>query len=259
MRGVDLNRYPLDAAPDAAIRAARREIALDGLTTLPGFFTEEAVAETVATLRPKFEAESFLHHRSHNIYFSEGIPGLAPDHPALARLETTNRTLTADQAAGTPLADLYAWAPFAAFLAAVMDKPALHPMADPLAAVNVMTYRAGEALNWHFDRSEFTVTLLLEAPEAGGVFEYRPALRTAADPNYAGVGALLDGRDRKVRQAHPGPGDLTIFLGRDTAHRVTPPEGPRPRTIAVLSFFDRPGVTFTDEERIGFYGRSGPA
>ena len=62
---------------------------------------------------------------------------------------------------------IYEWPPLAAFLAAVMGKPALHVMADPLARLNVMAYRAGEALNWHFDRSEFTTTLLLQAPEAG--------------------------------------------------------------------------------------------
>jgi hypothetical protein len=34
-----------------------------------------------------------------------------------------------------------------------------------------MDYRPGEALNWHFDRSQFTTTLLIQAPEQGGEFE----------------------------------------------------------------------------------------
>ena len=38
-----------------------------------------------------------------------------------------------------------------------------------------MSYREGEALNWHFDRSEFTVTLLIQTPEEGGDFQYRSA------------------------------------------------------------------------------------
>ena len=55
---------------------------------------------------------------------------------------------------------------------------------------------AGKELNWHFDNSEFAITLLLQAPEAGGVFEYVRDLRDAeaGDMNYAGVEALLDGR-----------------------------------------------------------------
>ena len=59
-----------------------------------------------------------------------------------------------------------------------MEKETLFTMRDPLARVNVMSYREGEALNWHFDRSEFTTTLLLQEPSGGGEFQYRTDLRT---------------------------------------------------------------------------------
>lgn len=48
-----------------------------------------------------------------------------------------------------------------------------------------------------------------------------------------------------------------MFTGRNTAHRVTAVSGDTDRVIAVFSFFDRPGVMFSTDERIGFYGRSG--
>ena len=62
-----------------------------------------------------------------------------------------------------------------------------------------MAYRDGEALNWHFDRSEFTTTLLLQAPEQGGEFIYRTDLRSDDDPNYDGVAKLLRGEDPEVK------------------------------------------------------------
>jgi len=123
--------------------------------------------------------------------------------------------------------------------------------------VNVMAYRDGEALNWHFDRSEFTTTLLLQAPESGGDFEYRTGLRSDDDPNYDGVARLLEGSDRQVETLRLAPGALNVFRGRNTAHRVTPVAGARERIIAVFSFYERPGVLFSEEERIGFYGRAG--
>ncbi|EPX83253.1 2OG-Fe(II) oxygenase superfamily [Rubellimicrobium thermophilum DSM 16684] len=137
-----------------------------------------------------------------------------------------------------------------------MGKPALHAMDDPLARVNVMEYRRGEALNWHFDRSEFTTTILLQAPEAGGLFEYRRDLRSPEDPNHEGVARLLRGEDPELRRIRLEPGALNIFRGRDTAHRVTPVEGDRPRLVAVFSYFDRPGVRMTPDEQRGFYGRA---
>lgn len=150
---------------------------------------------------------------------------------------------------------LYQWRPLIDFLAQVMRKPALYPMADPLASVNLMAYHSGEALNWHFDRAEFTITLLLQAPQSGGVFEYHKDLRSADEPNYGGVGRLLQGKDNEVRQLPLTSGTLNVFRGVNTAHRVTPVVGNEARVIAVFSYFDRPGVRFTAEEQLGFYGR----
>ncbi len=130
-------------------------------------------------------------------------------------------------------------------------------MTDPLARVNVMAYRAGEALNWHFDRSEFTTTLLLQAPEKGGEFEYRTDLRSANDPNYAGVAELLEGRDPQVQRIRLSAGTLNVFRGKNTAHRVTPVAGRVERFIAVFSYYEKPDVMFSDAERLGFYGRVG--
>src|ERR1043166_7819626 len=102
-----------------------------------------------------------------------------------------------------------------------MGKTRLDFMQDPLARTNVMAYRAGEALNWHFDRSEFTTTLLLQAADAGGEFQYRSNLRTDADPNYDGVARLLVGQDNEVRTLKLAAGTLNVFKGKNTAHRVT--------------------------------------
>lgn len=255
---INLRNYPLsDAARRATIlHDAKKTLARDGMVTLDDFMTPEAVAKTLRIAKPAFETDSFEHRREHNIYFSSQIDGITPDHPALATLQTANRTLCADQLGATPLMALYEDSDFVSFLADLMGKPMLYTMDDPLARVNAMTYRPGEALNWHFDRSEFTTTILLEAPDAGGEFEYRPALRTAENANYDGVAKLLKGKDRQVRSIALKPGALNVFKGRNTAHRVTPPMGDKPRTIAVLSYYETPGVRFSAEERIGFYGRS---
>ena len=137
-----------------------------------------------------------------------------------------------------------------------MGKERLYTMADPLAAMNVMTYRAGQALNWHFDRSEFTTTLLLQEPEAGGAFRYRSDLRSDDDPNYEGVARLLEGADPHVETLPLAAGTLNIFKGKNTAHRVTPVAGARERIIAVFSYYERPDVLFSEAERIRFYGRA---
>jgi hypothetical protein len=257
---LDLDRYPIDRldGPEgsALVAECRRLLERDGMFNLDRLIRSPALGELVAELLPVLHSAAFTHARRHNIYFRKSVEGLPPDHPALAPLDTVNHTVCADQIPGSALVTIYEWPPLAAFLAAVMDKPALHVMADPLARLNVMAYRDGEALNWHFDRSEFTTTLLLQAPEAGGEFEYRTGLRSEGDPNYDGVARLLRGADLEVRQQPLSSGTLNVFRGRNTAHRVTPVRGQRERVIAVFSYYERPGVMFSVEERVGFYGRA---
>ncbi|TMV10354.1 2OG-Fe(II) oxygenase [Ruegeria sediminis] len=256
---LDLDRFPLHRPHDPDWRSlvdrCRADLARKGMFNLEGLMRPEVAARAVAEMEPRFAADAFLHERVHNIYFKP-VEDLPAEHPALTEFRTSNRTLCADQIAGSALLRLYEWPDFVTFLAATMDKPRLHVMEDPLARVNVMSYGQGQALNWHFDRSEFTTTLLLQAPEQGGGFEYRTDLRSDDDPNYDGVARLLRGEDPASKVIALTPGTLNVFKGRNTAHRVTPVKGGRARVIAVFSYYEKPGVRFSDSELLGFYGRT---
>ncbi len=261
MRNIlDLERFPLDRPGSLKwlelVDRCRADLAGDGMFNLDGLVRPAALSRAMDEIRPVMETLSFVHKRSHNIYFKKEVPGLAPDHPALRLVDTINHTVCSDQIPQSVPAWIYEWPQFAVFLAATMQKEALFTMRDPLARVNVMCYRAGEALNWHFDRSEFTTTLLFQEPSGGGEFQYRSDLRTDIDPNYDGVARLLEGKDNEVKTLQLTAGTLNVFKGRNTLHRVTPCKGPRERYIAVFSYYERPGVMFTKEEQIGFYGRA---
>jgi len=257
---LDLDRYPLDqpgtAGWTALVERCRAELDRDGMFNLAGLLRPEAVQQSIRDVTPVLDQSAFTHKRAHNIYFMKQIPGLSPDHPALRLFETSNQTICADQIPDSLLVRLYEWPHLAAFLSATMGKPALYPMDDPIACANVMRYTDGEALNWHFDRSEFTTTLLLQAPREGSAFEYRIGLRSDDDPNYDGVARMLSGEDGNVQSIVAEAGTLNVFRGKNTAHRVTPVVGPVDRIIAVFSYYETPGVQFSDEERIGFYGRA---
>jgi hypothetical protein len=261
MRNIlDLDRYPLDRENssqwNALVDKCVAELEANGMFNLEGLLKPGIAERAVAELRPTLDTQSYTHKQLHNIYFKGAIPGVDPNHPALTKSETVNHKICADQMAGSMVLAVYEYAPLIRFLAATMGKPALYSMQDPLARVNVMTYRAGETLNWHFDRSEFTTTLLLQAPERGGDFAYRTGLRSDDNPNYDGVARLLEGRDPEMKIAHLEAGTLNVFRGKNTAHRVTPVEGGRERIIAVFSYYEKPGVMFSDEDRARFYGRT---
>jgi hypothetical protein len=256
---LDLEQFPLHKIGSAPwqklVDRCKADLVEHGMFNLDGLVRSDALQRAIAEVKPVMDTLSFTHTREHNIYFLKTIPGLAEDHPALTKTKTINHTVCADQISQSLLMSIYEWAPLIVFIGEVMEKEALYPMRDALARVNVMAYRDGEQLNWHFDRSEFTTTLLLQAPEKGGDFVYRTNLRSADDPNYDGVAKLLRGQDPDVQTMSVAPGTLNVFKGKYTAHKVSTVEGKRDRMIAVFSYFDRPGVVFTREDQLGFYGR----
>jgi len=257
---IDLERFPIDRphSPEYTdlVERCQDELDANGMFNLEGFLHPGIAQSCADSLSGPMKSSSFTHSRRHNIYFKKSLPDLPSDHPALREFDTVNHTLCADQLSGNAVLDIYEWEPLARFLAKVLKKEMLFQMADPLARVNVMAYNQGEALNWHFDRAEFTTTLLLQGAEIGGEFEYCSNLRSDTDPNYAMVAQLLNGQIDNVSKINPVAGTLNVFRGINTPHRVTQVEGNRPRMIAVYSYFDRPGVVFNASEQVGFYGRS---
>ena len=60
------------------------------------------------------------------------------------------------------------WDGLTDFVAMLLGKPRLYRSADPLAACNLAYIKDGDELGWHFDSSDFSVTLQIQAPEDGG-------------------------------------------------------------------------------------------
>jgi len=257
---IDLETYPIDQpqseAYAALVKRCRDDMANGGMFNLEGFLKPEAILQAVSEVTPVLATDAFNHSRRHNIFFKNEVPGLAAGHPALREFKSTNHTICGDQIDGSVVTRIYQYPPLLRLLTDVMEKASLHLMDDPLASVNVMATRDGESLCWHFDQSEFTTTLMLQASEQGGDLEYCSDLRSAENPNYEGIVRLVNGDNSANKFCTPTPGTLNVFRGVNTPHRVTTVAGKRDRIMTVFSYYEQPGVSFTDEMRIGFYGRA---
>jgi hypothetical protein len=259
---IDVERYPLHLAGSPAYAAlverCRDELGEHGTFDLTGFLRPDAIARAVSEMRPLIDGASFLHDRTHNVWLlpAQDVAGVPADHPSLAEMRTSNRTVCADQMAETVVLAVYEWAPLREFIAATVGVQRLYLMADPLARANVMSYGDGQALNWHFDRAEFTTTLLLQQPDSGGEFEFRTGLRSTTNIDHDGIANVVAGTDEAIQRRNVEPGTLNVFAGKNILHRVAPSRGDRNRVIAVFSYAESADVTFSERERIGFYGRS---
>ena len=112
----------------------------------------------------------------------------------------------------------------------------------------------GNGFPWHFDTNNFTVTLALQNADAGGEFEYVPAIRKDGE-NFQEVSRVLNGTSDKVVSLRLEPGDLQLFRGRYSLHRVAPLFGKTPRYVAIFSYVEEPNMVGAPERTKQLYGR----
>ena len=93
---------------------------------------------------------------------------------------------------------------------------------------------------WHFDGNEFTLSILVQKAEKGGLFEYAPSIRSKDNENFENVKKVLKGDRKLVKSLDLKPGDLQIFKGRFSMHRVTKIEGKISRYIALPCYVKDP-------------------
>ncbi|MDG1737694.1 MAG: hypothetical protein P8L68_12600 [Paracoccaceae bacterium] len=126
---------------------------------------------------------------------------------------------------------------------------------DPLADVIINMVEGGDGFPWHYDTNNFTVTLGIQNAQSGGEFEYVPMLRTPTDERFDDVSEVLNGDRTRVTQLVLEPGDLQIFKGRYSLHKVNPVQGDRRRYVGIFSFVEREGMCGSVERTRQLYGR----
>ncbi|MEJ5066193.1 2OG-Fe(II) oxygenase [Erwinia sp. MYb375] len=251
---LNLSAHPITDAGYTA--TCQQQLAASGALVLRGFLTPAALAAI------KQEGEdnqhlAFYASSQHNVYLQKPDDAFAADHPRNRQVVSSKGCITDEEIpAASALRTLYDSDAFKAFLCGVLQEQQLFPYADSLSSINLHYAHAGQELGWHFDNSSFAITLLIQKPEAGGVFEYVSHLRNAeaGEMNYSGVGAVLDG-EHPVEKLAIEPGDLVLFRGRNALHRVTPTEGETTRMLVVLAYNAQPDVSLSESARMTFYGR----
>ena len=245
---VDLSRYPLDRPHSKEyqrlIADKRGDLETQQYCCLPGFLIESCRLEIVSAVNAQLQNSNRADNQR-NIYLEQQpSPSLPDDHPKnIFSRGCYNMMGTHLLQTGSPLRSLYYSESMQQFVARIVARPRLYPSADPYQPVNVLCHGEGDRSAWHFDSSNaFTMTLMLQAPESGGEFQMAPNTRTDADPNYSGVTKLLQGDESRVIRISRSEGELVIFRGCNSAHRVTPIIGKRRRMMCVMVYENEPGV-----------------
>ena len=253
---INLELYPIEQSTFRS--RCKKKLDEQGVLVLPGFLTPEAVAQ-IAAEGEISQAQAFFTNSDHNIYLKPAEPELDADHPRNRLVRSSKGCITTDQIPDkSMLRTLYANEAFKAFLCKVLDEQSLFEYADPLSSINLHYAAHGQELGWHFDNSSFAITLLIQKPEAGAIFEYVKDVRDAdrGEMNYEQAGKILDG-EVPVETLSMDAGALVLFRGQNSMHRVTRTEGEITRMLVVLAYNSKPDIALSESARMTFYGRLG--
>ena len=245
---VDVERFPI-AEPSspryiAAVDAARRGLRSLGCAVLEGFVRPEAVRVLNDEI---LERKGATHYSTEiiNPYFHTTVdPAYPDDHVVNTFLARTSGFIPGDAwDRGCATDTLFRAPEVARLLADCLEIPELHCYDDPLAGLTANICDPGQQFTWHFDTNDFAVTVLVQSATGGGVFEYAPDIRSADDEAFEAIRSVLDGDRSRVHSLHLRPGDLQIFRGRHSLHRVTRVAADScPRHAAIFAYTREPGV-----------------
>ncbi|WP_405495982.1 arpA protein [Nocardia sp. NBC_00511] len=258
--GVDLERYPLDEPGGerwvAAVAVARAALGEDGCCVLPGFIRPDLLG-TLRSEGAELAPRAYYTVEQVNAYNIPLDTELPPAHPGRIVLERGNAFVARDLIPAEALIhQLYTDTRFQRFVADCFGLDELHVYTDPLAGLCLNVVAPGMSHPWHFDTNEFTVSMLTQEPEAGGVFEYCPNIRSRSAEHLGDVRAVLTGDGEPfVRRLALRPGDLQLFQGRFSLHRVAPVAGAVQRHSAIFAYSDTAGVIGTAERSRQLFGR----
>ena len=256
---IDVARYPLhDLTSPAAVSVienARQQIAATGAAELAGFVTPDGVSRLVR------DAES-LAERAHPSG-GTGTAWLEPlsedwpeSHPRRHRMRYGVRAVGYDVIPyASPLRQIYELPELTAFVAAVLQRGEIYHYADPCGALNLAVMGEGDELQWHYDQTDFVVSLAIQDAERGGDFEMVPKLREATDEHYDRVAKVFDGDHSEVVTLAMTPGTLLIFEGRYSLHRVSPIHGSTLRHVGLFAYDTKPDTVSNEHLRQDRYGR----
>lgn len=251
---IDDEKYPLET--DGFRSLCKEQLAEEGVLVLQNFIKPQAIAsilsDGLANQHLAFHTVS-----KHNIYLEPADPKYPSEHSRNREVTSSKGCITTDQITdNSVLHTLYNAKLFREFLCAVLGEDGLHEYGDDLSSINLHYAREGEELGWHYDNSTFAITLMIQSAESDGTFEYVKNVRDAdnGEMNYVISSDVLDGKV-PVKSLNLDAGDLVLFRGRDSMHRVTPVSGSLTRILAVLAYNTEPGISLSESARMTFYGR----
>ena len=251
---IDLDQYPIHDLDSNAgrdlVSKCQQSLADTAGALLPDFVRPDALsrmateAEQLVEVSHRYDRprEAFLGHPR----YGDGDLDEFGDLKKRLHENRYNQVLNYQIPNDSDLRALYLWPDLTEFVRRVLNRDNLFPSQCPHLALTMKIAFEGDQDGWHYDPNDGVVTLQLQTPDEGGVFEYAPYIRSDDDENYQGVARLFDSPDTEATRLRPAAGTFMLFNGSRSMHRVCQVDRTRrPRVVAIFSYDGNPDMVFS--------------
>ncbi|MCO4837587.1 MAG: hypothetical protein KC426_05805 [Oceanospirillaceae bacterium] len=258
---IDLEQFPIhdltSLLRQELVLSCRQALAADGCAHIPGFISPSAITAMCA------EANRLMPHARQadarvNPYLIAEDTSLPQRDPRRFFETRTSAFINSDHLEPMSLLrKIYDSDVMVHFVAECLNQGPIYRWAEPLGRNPYSVMHDGDYFPWHFDGNDFTVSILVQESETGGDFEYVPNIRSPKDERFDDVSRVLfDGERSKVKTLALKTGDLQLFKGRYSIHRVTKTYGQQARIIALPTYVTNPYLVNRPHHARAFYGKA---
>ena len=258
---VDFTIYPLDCPESRqykkALENARAQLNEDGCAIFRDLLRPTAVRIISQEIVARKSTTHFSTSSMNPYFHSTHNPDYPDHHPVNTFIERSSGFIPGDSWDSSLAIDvLFRSEALTQFIRDALETKSVFCYADPLAGLTANILDPGQQFAWHFDTNDFAVTAMIDEADDGGLFEYVPMTRTPDDESFEKIQQVLDGDRTMVKTLDLRAGDLQIFRGRHSLHRVTRvPTSSKPRHAAIFAYTAEPGVIGRVERTRQLFGR----
>ena len=252
---VNLQDHPL-VESKSFIQSCNDRLAKESVLQLNNFLNDQALLELQEEAR-KLHEKAYYCSQFHTILLNKKDPKAPVDDPCNIEVKSDKGCVPHDLIPPHSFLNrLYSSIKFQNFLTKILGVKNIYPYKDNLSSINYNYYEKGQQLGWHFDNASFAITLMIDSPDKGGVFQYitkgRDYQKNIIDNKL--IGNVMNGKITP-KELIVKPGTLILFYGRNYLHRVTPIESNKGRILVTLNYNLEKGIELSKNARETFFGR----
>jgi len=272
---INYSKYPIDQFENDVdgkynylLQNSVKQMNRDGFVSLPSFLLPDAVDKlTSCILKLEEDGVGFYSTDSHNVFLDadDQSDAMSPLHPRRIQLDSSkliinaSDLLLAKEAQAPNLDELFmSQRSVLNFISSVMQTK-LYPSTDPYGKFYANIFREGDGLNYHFDRSEYSISLILQPSEEGGEFQFLPNSRTIVEGwdemilDIDDIAEAVAPHSLEMKRPKLAAGDLYLFRGQNSLHRVSEITKGK-RINIILAFNTEPDVRLNQYTLQKFFG-----